>query len=192
MTLSFSDKRRLREHYLHQRRELSAEARQTAALSFREIFLHYIAVPSHAVIAGYIPIRGEIDIFPLIEHLHRIGRRIALPVLPQDGKILEFHLWQPGAPLEANRLNIPEPPRTTPVMPSIVVVPLLAFDEQLHRLGYGGGYYDATLASLRAQHPMAAIGAGYDWQRHPTGLPATATDAAMDRIVTDQTCYTGA
>jgi 5-formyltetrahydrofolate cyclo-ligase len=98
---------------------------------------------------------------------------------------LSFRVWSPGAPLIAGPLGILEPSHAAaPVTPDILLVPLAAFDRAGHRIGYGGGYYDRSLAQLRASGPRLAIGIGFAVQEIPA-IPALVHDARLDLVLTE-------
>jgi 5-formyltetrahydrofolate cyclo-ligase len=134
------------------------------------------------VIGFYWPIRGEIGLAPLMRELIQAGAYAALPVVIEKGQPLEFRAWRPGAPLERGVWNIPIPAARQVVSPTALLVPLVGFDEQGYRLGYGGGYYDRTIVA-RDPKPLA-IGVGYEFQRLSTIFPQP-HDVPMDAIVTD-------
>lgn len=138
-------------------------------------------------IAGYFPIRNEVDVLPLLEVLHDHHKTCALPIIQERSKCLRFRQWSHEIPLVTGAYGIQEPPTTMPeIIPEVILVPLLAFDSQGHRLGYGGGYYDATLAALRAENPrLLAIGCAYSWQQVKR-LPAEPQDQPLDWIVTEK------
>lgn len=137
------------------------------------------------IIAGYVPIRAELDIFPALAAL-REQHALCLPVMPREGKILSFRRFTPGDALLAGKYGIGEPATSQPIVtPDIVITPILAFDAEGNRLGYGAGYYDATLKALRAIRPIVAIGVGFSVQQ-VAALPAEAQDEKLDIIVTEK------
>ncbi|HEX2255933.1 MAG TPA: 5-formyltetrahydrofolate cyclo-ligase [Afifellaceae bacterium] len=135
------------------------------------------------VLAFYWPIRGEPNLIPWVERLHERGVRPALPVVVAKGQPMQFRPWAPGAAMVRGIWNIPMPADETVVTPEIVLAPLVGFDRQLYRLGYGGGFFDRTLAALDSK-PMA-IGVGYAAMELPTVHPQP-HDIAMDVVVTEQ------
>jgi 5-formyltetrahydrofolate cyclo-ligase len=131
------------------------------------------------------PLKSEINPLPLMKKLAAAGAALALPKIAGRGKPLIMRAWQWGAPLDAGQWGIREPKADAPeVEPDIVLVPLLAFDRAGHRIGYGAGYYDMTLASLRAHKPVAAIGLAFAAQEVTT-VPATPHDARLDLVLTE-------
>jgi 5-formyltetrahydrofolate cyclo-ligase len=138
------------------------------------------------VVSGFMPFADEIDVLPLMARLAREGWRTALPVVVGRGKPLVFRAWAPGEPTIAGAWAIPVPPDSAPeVGPDVLLVPMLAFDGAGFRLGYGGGFYDRTLAALRAVKPVAAVGVGFAGQE-VAQVPREAHDEPLDWILTEQ------
>jgi 5-formyltetrahydrofolate cyclo-ligase len=133
-------------------------------------------------VAFYWPFRGEIDLVGFVSELVRKGTGAALPVVAERGRPLAFRRWEPGMELRPGVWGIPVP-TGEPVAPDCLLVPLVGFDDAGHRLGYGGGYYDRTLAAA-SPRPLA-IGVGYAFQRLPTLHPQP-HDQPMDAIVTEE------
>ena len=134
-------------------------------------------------IGFYWPFRGEYDPRPLVRALHREGARLALPVVVQRARPMEFRPWQPGARMAKGIWDIPVPAEGAPVQPDTLLVPLVGFDARGYRLGHGGGYYDRTLAAM-PRRPRA-IGIGFEGLRLPTIHPQP-HDIPMDMIVTER------
>lgn len=129
-------------------------------------------------------LEGEIDLRPLMRELSDRGNDLALPVIVEKNRPMEFWAWDTKTQMRNQRIwNIPAPVERNPVKPSVLLVPLLGFDEQRHRLGHGGGYYDRTLA-IPEQKPLA-VGIGYEFGRLETIYPQN-HDIAMDMIVTER------
>lgn len=158
--------------------------RAAAADKIRDVFLSQIPLPPHSIIAGYWPIHHEIDPRPLMTALHQRGHRLCLPVVTGAAQNLIFRGYTPGDTLADTPLGTAEPLPHAPILvPDILLVPGLAFTQNGHRLGYGGGYYDRTLADLRAQKDIMAVGLGYAAQILP-GLPQENGDEKLTRIIT--------
>ena len=139
-----------------------------------------------AAISGYWPGRSELDIRPLLTRLQGTGHPIGLPVVVGRGKPRLFREWRPGDRLEPRAFGLQEPLATAPeVVPRVLLVPLLAFDREGYRIGYGGGYYDLTLATLRARGEVLAIGVGYAAQG-VARLPHDGRDERLDWMVTEE------
>jgi 5-formyltetrahydrofolate cyclo-ligase len=163
------------------RRAVSAEERARAANGLLRHDLSFLGTPG--ILGAYHPVRGEIDCLPLTRQLGSHGWRIALPAT-QDQAPLDFHLWDFGVPLRPGPFGIPQPvTETPPASPTVLLVPLLAFDRQGHRLGYGGGHYDRTIAALRQRGTLLAIGLAYDSQE-VAQIPAGPYDQRLDWVLT--------
>lgn len=142
--------------------------------------------PVGATVAGFWPMGDEMDVRPLLHALHDRGHPLALPVTTPRGQPLRFRRWRPGALLEAGVFGTSHPADPTEITPNVLLVPLLAFDGQGNRLGYGGGYYDRTLALLPAAFRLGVAFAGQQVPQVPAGphdlpLHAIATEAGIIR-----------
>jgi 5-formyltetrahydrofolate cyclo-ligase len=167
------------------RRAAHPDARSAAAAAaghFRDAFFF----GAGTVIAGYWPIRDELDCLPLLGALARDGATIALPVVSGRRAPLAFRAWDVGrGPPPLDEQGIPTPPVQAPrVRPVLLVVPLLAFDAKGWRLGYGGGYYDRTIATFRASGGVTAVGYAFTLQEVPA-VPHLSTDQRLDAVVTE-------
>lgn len=129
------------------------------------------------------PIRTEIDTRPVMEALSAT-RDVCLPV-SERRSALTFRRWLPGTKMEKDGFGVPIPVGTETVVPQVLVVPMLAFDEAGHRLGYGAGHYDRTLAALRPNGAVTAIGFAFEAQRSDMPLPIDPTDEPLDYLVTE-------
>ena len=127
-------------------------------------------------------VRGEFDALPLATRLIQQGWRAAMPVVTAVAAPMTFHAWTPSSPMGADRYGIPIPHDGEEVVPDIVLLPLLAFDAQGFRLGYGGGYFDRTLAAM-VPRPRA-IGVGFELGRVPDIRPQM-HDIRLDAVVTE-------
>lgn len=134
------------------------------------------------ILGVYWPFRGEFDPRPLVEWAVASGRTVALPVVIDKKGPLEYRAWRPGERLVDGVWNIPVPEKRDIVAPAMVLAPLVGFDGACYRLGYGGGYFDRTLASLSPQ-PLA-IGVGFEFQALETIHPQD-FDVRMGAIVTE-------
>lgn len=158
-----------------------AQAARNAAAHFRRA----IAPARGAVIAAYYAIKGELDPAPLLATLAEAGHVVALPVVEGKGRPLAFRAWTPGRVLEPGPFGTFHPEAGAPaVFPDIAVVPLLAFDRRGHRLGYGAGYYDRTIAAFAAKGPLLTVGFAFADQEVPE-VPIGPTDRRLDWIVTE-------
>lgn len=131
----------------------------------------------------YWPYQGEYDPMPAMIHLHACGATLALPKVINKGAPLKFIEWWPGAPMKKDIYGIPFPDNTQEITIDSMIIPLLGFDEQGYRLGYGSGYFDCTLAAMNPR-PLA-IGVAFEMLRLPTIYPQQ-HDIPMDYIVTEQ------
>jgi 5-formyltetrahydrofolate cyclo-ligase len=144
-----------------------------------------LALPPDALVAGYAPIASEADPTELMIALMRRGHSMALPRIVEADAPLEFRRWRENDELVQGAYGINEPMVSASlVVPSVLLVPLLAFDAQGFRLGYGGGYYDRTIAGLRASGPMLAIGIAFS-EQEVDALPHEDFDQPLDAVVTE-------
>jgi 5-formyltetrahydrofolate cyclo-ligase len=138
------------------------------------------------VVSGFFPIRSEINPLPLMRRLAAAGAKLALPVVAGRGKPLILRAYAFGDPLVSGQWGIREPPPEAPeAAPDVMLVPLAAFDRNGHRIGYGAGYYDMTIAKARAQKPVTAIGIAFAAQEIGR-VPATPRDARLDLVLTER------
>jgi 5-formyltetrahydrofolate cyclo-ligase len=162
-------------------RKAAFEARPAAAAGWLSAVLAgHRGVP----LAGYMPIRTEIDPLPAMEEAAAHGP-VAVPVIEAAGQPLRFARWTPEAPMVEGAFGARVPADLQWVVPQIVIVPLVAFSRVGGRLGYGGGFYDRTLEGLRARGPVLAIGFAFAAQQDDD-LPLEPTDQPLDLIVTEQ------
>lgn len=171
-----------RDRLIAARLAMPAETRAAFGTSIAEQVLAEIGAAAGLVVSAYWPFRGEPDLRPLLQSLAGSGARTALPVVIAKGQPLEFHAWQPGDPLERGVWNILIPAAHAPVIPDIVLAPVVGYDPACYRLGYGGGFFDRTLAAL-PRRPRV-IGIGYSGARCATIHPQP-HDIAMDVIATE-------
>ena len=167
---------------------LSDAQRAAAALAVAARGLPFEFAPG-SIVSGYSPIRSEIDPVPLMRALAEKGARLALPAVMARGKSLAFRAWSAGDRLMLGPLGILEPsPAATEAVPDIMLVPLAAFDRAGHRIGYGAGHYDYTLAHLRKLKHIIAIGLAFAAQEI-VAVPALPHDVALDYVLTDKKVF---
>lgn len=151
----------------------------TSAL-LSEVLAGHRGVP----LSGYMPIRTEIDPLPAMAEAAAYGF-VSVPVIQDVGLPLLFSRWEPDTPMKEGPFGAQIPEQDDFFEPEIVIVPLVAFDGQGGRLGYGGGFYDRTLEQLRAKRATLAIGFAYSAQE-AEDLPLEGTDQQLDMIVTER------
>ncbi|WP_425043653.1 5-formyltetrahydrofolate cyclo-ligase [Primorskyibacter sp. S87] len=134
-------------------------------------------------LAGYVPIRTEIDPLPAMAEASAYGP-VSVPVIQGAGLPLKFSRWEPGLPMREGPFGASVPEVDDFFEPEILIVPLVAFDSNGGRLGYGGGFYDRTLELLRARRATLAIGFAFDAQE-AENLPLEPTDQTLDMLVTE-------
>ncbi len=179
-----NQKATLRAAALAARDALSSEHRAAAAQAIAARGLPIEIMPG-AVVAGYSPIRSEIDPAPLLRKLAAPGVQLALPAIMADDQPLKFRAWAFNDRLRRGRLGILEPPpNAAEIVPDILLVPLAAFDRLGHRIGYGAGHYDRTLQQLRELKVITAIGLAFAAQE-VEAVPALLHDVALDYVLTE-------
>ncbi len=165
------------------RMALSADARKSNALAISGQLGELVPANPATIVSVYWPFRGEPDLRPWMAEMCAAGAAVALPVVEDKGRPLVFRLWRPGARLVRGVWNIPCPAEGAAVVPNVVVAPVVGFDRKNYRLGYGGGYYDRTLAAFES--PPCVIGVAHPLLAIETIYPQP-HDIAMDWIVTGE------
>ncbi|MDC7788067.1 5-formyltetrahydrofolate cyclo-ligase [Rhodoplanes sp. TEM] len=179
-----AEKAALRRAALDRRDEIPAEHRAAAAAAIAARPLP-VPVTAGTVVSGYMAIRSELDPAPLMRRFVENGTGLALPVVRGRGQPLAFRAWAPGVPLVTAGFGLLEPaPEAPEVVPDVLLVPLACFDRTGHRIGYGAGHYDTTLAALRAERPVVAIGIAFAAQEIAR-VPANGRDARLDLVLTE-------
>ncbi|MFN3548182.1 MAG: 5-formyltetrahydrofolate cyclo-ligase [Mesorhizobium sp.] len=171
-----------RERLIAARLTIPAETRAGFAARIAAGLDAAVGDPRGRVVSLYWPFRGEPDLRPWLASIVERGGVAALPVVVEKGQPLVFRVYRPEDPLEKGVWNIPIPARGREVVPDVVVAPVVGFDAAKFRLGYGGGFFDRTLAAMSFKPQV--IGAGYDLQAIPT-IHAQPHDIPMDLIVTE-------
>ena len=167
-------------------RDEIAKKRPDAGRHAARIFFENIPLTEDAVVSLFHPIRSEIDTKPLAEALFERGHKIALPATGRKKSPLVFREFRRGDKLEEDKFGVLTPLASAPeVRPTIIVAPLLAFTRKGERLGYGGGFYDRTLAMLRAKGEVLAVGYAFADQEVDK-LPTTKSDERLDWIITER------
>jgi 5-formyltetrahydrofolate cyclo-ligase len=179
-----SEKKVLRAEMKRVRAEAVARHGALAAGRIAAHGIGFADIPPPAWVSGFLPIGEELDPAPLMLRLSGEGYGLCLPVMEAKGKPLLFRAWKPGDPLEEVMWGIREPLASAPLVdPDILLSPLLAFDGDGYRLGYGGGFYDRTLARLRGIKDVVAIGLALDEQR-VDAVPHADYDERVDWVLT--------
>lgn len=173
----------LRREALTARAALNESYRAAAAQRLSTTNVTGLALSESHTVAGYWPIRDELDCRPLLERLRAAGHRIALPVVMGRGEPLQFRLWIEGAALMPAGFGTMAPAEgAPPCVPDLVLLPLCGFDDRGTRLGYGGGYYDRTLAAL--PRPVRRVGLAFAAQELDT-IPRDRHDIPLDAVITE-------
>ncbi len=175
-------RRTKRAELIARRQALSRETRVQAGAIVVERIFDQIADIGREIIGFYWPIKGELDMRELVATCLMVGAKAALPVIVEKNRPVEFHVWTPSCEMTTGFWNIPVPAQRAVVYPTMLLVPLVGFDAHCYRLGYGGGYYDRTLAAMSPK-PLT-VGVGYESGRLASIHPQP-HDIAMDAIATD-------
>lgn len=171
------------------RRQLQAERlalpdRHRRALHLQEVLRVWLVSRPETAIGAYWPIKGEFDALPALYRWSEggPGRRIGLPVVERDTRRLCFHVWYPGCPMEDDAYGIPKPKGTEAFAPSLLLVPCVGWGPRGVRLGYGGGFYDRTLAALAPRPHTAGLAYAHG---HIPWLRAEPHDVPLDAVLTE-------
>lgn len=180
-----TEKRKLREAMQAKRAHLPHGAMLSASQSIARHFSDHPILAFADSFAGYRAMRGELDVMDIFTLMARFHKTTALPCTTPE-KTLVFRQWKQGEPLERHELGMEEPAETAPLIhPKIVLVPLLAFDGEGYRLGYGGGYYDRTIDAMREhENQPLFIGVGFSMQEVEQ-VPTSEYDEPLDGILTE-------
>ena len=178
-------KSHIRRQMLQMRRAKSAQFQESIQAALQQHLLPLLPPPNLAL-SGYFAFEDEVNPIPMMHRLHALGYTMCLPVVVAPKTPLLFRQWTPDAPLLEGVYNIPEPlPSAPEVIPDVVLTPLLAFDRRGHRIGFGGGFYDRTLAHLRQHKKILSIGLAFSFQEIPL-VPIEPTDEPLDWILTEK------
>ena len=139
---------------------------------------------TNKIIGGYYPVNFEIDSLTLLKKFKKKKFNISLPVINKNFQ-MDFHLWLFSEPLKINKYGIPEPENKNIVYPDVLLIPLVAFDKNLNRLGYGGGYYDRLIKKLSKKKNIIKIGLAFSVQEIDK-VPINMYDQKLDYIVTNK------
>lgn len=183
------------ENITQQKKELRERAKAVRSVAFarhgaaagERLATHGVSFarpPDGAAFTGFLAIGEEIDPMPLMRRLWAAGHAVGLPVMVGKARPLVFRQWREGEPLGEVQWGIREPlAGAAVIMPDVVLVPLLAFDARGYRLGYGGGFYDRSIAEIRAAKPVITIGLAYD-ELEVDAVAHDAYDQRLDWVLT--------
>ena len=155
-------------------------------IKFGQIYnlLKKITIINKKIIGGYYPVNNEIDDLEILKKFEKIKIKISLPIIKKNFKI-NFIQCSVNDPFVINKYGIPEPSDGKIVYPDILLVPLVAFDRKLNRLGYGAGFYDRIIQFLKKKRNIITIGLAFDFQEVYL-IPASKYDQKLDYIVTNK------
>lgn len=183
-----------KQHLRQQMRQLRQKAHYTAdqsqvAQQLINRFFSLNLLEKGIIIAGYWAYGSEISVLPLMQKLHSDDYTVVLPAVKTPESPLFFRRWQPEFPLQQDGMGIPCPGHDQPILsPTVLLVPLLAFDVTGARLGQGIGFYDKTIRQLRSKHVITTVGVAYEMQKIDT-VPISSKDEKLDYIITEQATY---
>lgn len=185
-----NEKAALRKRCYDRRIAIDAEAAGKAARAVADRVSSLVDIEGGMIVSAYWPLQGELDPRPALTVLLECGATGALPRVTGDGQPLDFHVWKPGDPLVEGRFKVMEPdPETPKVAPSVLLVPLLAFDRGCRRLGHGKGYYDRTLQRLKTDDPATlAVGVAFAAQEVER-VPTDEFDQTLDGVITEDAVH---
>ena len=175
-------KSKLRKNILKIREQVN---KNNIQISFEKIFKILIKEKKiKKIVGGYFPVNFEVDDLELLKKFQKKKYEISLPVIKKNFQ-MDFYKWSFSEPLKINRYGIPEPDDKYLIYPDIIIVPLVAFDEKLNRLGYGGGYYDRLISKLSKKKEILKIGLALSDQKIKK-VPTNKYDQKLDYIVTNK------
>jgi 5,10-methenyltetrahydrofolate synthetase len=181
-------RKRTRDKLLSDRLAMAVHARALRAQEAKRRLEKAVDLARYPTLGVYSPMRGEMDVRDIARKHIAAGGAIGLPVVVERAAPVEFWAWRPGMKMQPGIWDIPIPAERTVVVPDALIVPLVGYDSERYRLGYGGGYYDRTLASL-TRRPLC-VGLGFSEGHLPTIHPQP-HDIPMDLIITDRVVISG-
>ncbi len=183
-------KRQLRTKAVHKRSEIALDHALWCAQEIITLF-NELPLPENPVVSAYWPMKTELDVRPLMLSLFNKGTTVCLPVVVAKTDPLVFRRWEPGAELVAGPYGTEQPnEKYEAVLPDVLLLPLLAFDRRGGRLGYGGGFYDRTVAELRAKTNPVVVGVAFSDQEIQE-VPLENTDEKLNFILTEKEIIKG-
>ncbi len=182
-------KNAVRTQCIARRKEWHLNLTETVCLNIAKNFLNTCDVKGK-IVSGFLPIGSEIDVRPLLKMCLNAGAEICLPCVEKNNAPLLFRKWREGDVLVSEIFGTKAPHHNAQeLIPDIVVTPMLAFDTQGYRMGYGGGFYDRTFAHFKKIKDIQAIGVALDIQKIDT-VPTGDYDIALNKIITETKVYT--
>ena len=139
---------------------------------------------SNKIVGGYYPYNHEVDAIKILKNFEKLNYQISLPKIKKNSQ-MDFFNWSTKDPLEINKYGIPEPTSGKIVYPNILLVPLVAFDKNFNRVGYGGGYYDRYIQKIKIRKKVLTIGLAYSFQKVEE-LTVNNHDIRLDLIITNK------
>ena len=189
---SFLSKDAVRLAAFEKRQSLPKAYRDAASLALKDNFLKNVELPAHGgVISAYMPFNSELDPKPLMHHLLDAGYRIVIPTVINNAASLEFRTWTPATPVYKNLHGIEESDErhSEVLLPDLMIVPLIAFDANGNRMGYGSGQFDRSFEHLQqVRQKFFAVGVAFEEQR-VDAVPIDMHDFQLHRIVTNLNVY---
>jgi 5-formyltetrahydrofolate cyclo-ligase len=188
--LSLAEEKALLRKDMSARREIAHDAaKDSAPLALLNHHFPFIPQTNRSIVSAFYPYQSEIDARPLLGKLAGEGWTTALPIVIARGQPLQFRRWLPGEPTIAGKWNIPRPTEDAAIVePDVLLVPLLAFDRKGYRLGYGGGFYDRSIARLAATKTIFTIGLAYAAQEI-AHVPHDDLDQPLNYIMTEKDLF---
>ena len=175
-------KKNLRKKILEERKKKYSKFN---SINFKNIFEEIKKFKkTNILIGGYYPVNYEMDCLKILKELEIRRFKISLPVIKKNRK-MNFHNWSFSAPLKLSKYGIPEPLTSKIVKPDIILIPLVAFDKKLFRIGYGGGYYDRYLSKIKKNKKILSIGLAFSFQEVKKIFP-NIYDQKLDIILTEK------
>jgi 5-formyltetrahydrofolate cyclo-ligase len=179
-----TEKRALRARMIERRAGVISKRGEVSAAAIAAHGLDFLATANRGVVSAFSSMRDELDTQPMMQRLAGDGFQVALPVMQGKGRPLQFRAWAPGDTMNEGTWGIREPKDDKPVLaPDVFLVPLLAFDRQGWRLGYGGGFYDRTLRQARSERSIVAVGFALD-EQEVDAVPHLDYDERLDWVLT--------
>lgn len=178
-------KRQMRTDLIRRRSAIEPDYALSSAQSLLS-FIRRMEIPAGSTVSAYWPMKSEIDVRPVMHFLHEAGMTVCLPVVTEKGEAMLFRRWAPEETLVVGMYGVEQPGENCEaVVPDVLLLPLVAFDRNGGRLGYGGGFYDRTLVRLRREGLHRIGGVAFAMQEVEK-VPQEETDETLDFIVTEK------